>query len=412
MKIIILNDYASVQGGAAQVAVASAKGLAEAGHHVTFIYATGSADPLLDHSNITLIYLHQYDLLSNPSRVNAMMTGIWNRSVEKQLNTILDTFQKEDTIVHIHSWVKALSASAVSVIVKRRFPVVLTLHDYFAVCPNGGLYNYQEQSICTLKPMSTNCLASNCDMRSYSQKLWRYMRQLLYTKAGIPNHIKHFIYVSEFSKNILKTYLPEHATFWNISNPIDISKESIADPKSSNTFSFIGRLSAEKGALLFADASNKLNVQARFVGSGDLEVDLKTLNKNAEFTGWCDRKKIVSYIKNSRAVVFPSQLYETQGMVVPEAAALGVPSIVSDTCAASEYIIDGKTGLLFESGNVESLMQKIQLLSNDPDLAKELGRNAYEHYWNNPNNMQKHIAGLIKCYKTILQEYKNNRELK
>jgi len=34
--------------------------------------------------------------------------------------------------------------------------------------------------------------------------------------------------------------------------------------------------------------------------------------------------------------------------VVLEAAALGVPAIVSDACAAKEAIIDGETGLLFD----------------------------------------------------------------
>ncbi len=406
MKIIIVNDYASVQGGAAQVAVVSARGLADAGHHVTFIYASGNADPLLNHPNIKLIDFQQYDLLSNPSRINAMMVGIWNLSVGKQMNEVLDSFDKEDTIIHIHSWVKALSVSIVSVILKRKFSIVLTLHDYFTVCPNGGLYNYQEKSICQLKPMSVSCLTSNCDVRNYSQKLWRYLRQTFYTKAGIPNQIKHFISVSKFSENILKPYLPENAKFWDVPNPIDIQFEGASNPEDSNVFSFIGRLSAEKGVALFADASNRLEVPARFVGSGDLGPVLQKLNKNAEFTGWSSRSDVIHYIKNSRAIIFPSQLYETQGMVVAEAAALGVPAIVSDACAASDFIVDGETGLLFESGNVTSLMQKIQLLSDEPNLAKKMGENAYEQYWNNPNNMQKHLNCLTICYQAVLDESK------
>ena len=113
MKIIIVNDYASVQGGAAQVAVASARGLADVGYDVTFVYGTGQADPILNHSNIELICLEQYDLLSNPSKLNAMKVGIWNRPVEMKIDKILDQYDKKNTIVHLHSWVKSLSASAV-----------------------------------------------------------------------------------------------------------------------------------------------------------------------------------------------------------------------------------------------------------------------------------------------------------
>ena len=411
MKIIIVNDYASVQGGSAQVAVASAKGLADAGHKITFVYGTGEVDPLLDHKNITLIDLRQYDLLSNPSRVNAVMTGIWNRSVERQISEVLDTFEQEETIVHLHSWVKALSASAVSTIVKKKFPMVLTLHDYFTVCPNGGLYNYQSESACQLEPMSLSCLASNCDMRSYPQKLWRYLRQTVYAKAGIPGGINHFISVSKFSKDILAPYLPDDARFWDVPNPIDIPSEEIADPEASDTFTFIGRLSPEKGATLFADAGARLGITARFVGSGDMASEIKRLDKDAILTGWSDRSDVIRYIKDSRAIVFPSQLFETQGMVVTEAAALGVPAIVSDTSAASDNIIDGKTGLLFKTGDTEELMQKIKLLSEDAALAKEMGQNAYRRYWEDPNDMQSHLNALMRCYEAILNDHKTERQV-
>ena len=410
MKIIIINDYASVQGGAAQVAVTSARGLADTGHKVTFVYGTGDVDPLLEHDNIQLIDLGQYDLLSNPSRFNAITTGIWNRAVEKQLHELFALFDNKETIVHIHSWVKALSASAVSVIVEREFPIVMTLHDYFTVCPNGGLYNYQKESICQLEPMSLSCLASNCDVRNYSQKLWRYLRQKFYAKAGIPNRLRHFIFVSKFSKEILRPHLPKDAKFWDVPNPITVPKEEMADPSHANTFSYIGRLSHEKGVISFADASHRLGVAARFVGSGNLDSKIKEYNPNAIFTGWSQRADVIHYIKDSRAVIFPSLWYETQGLVVTEAAALGIPSIVSDTCAARDNIIDGETGLLFESGNTKDMMQKIQRLSEDADLAKEMGEKAYQHYWKDPHDITRHATDLITCYKAILTEEQSKRE--
>ena len=52
MQIIIINDYASIQGGAAQVAITSATALANAGYHISFVYATGGVDPLLQNHKI------------------------------------------------------------------------------------------------------------------------------------------------------------------------------------------------------------------------------------------------------------------------------------------------------------------------------------------------------------------------
>ena len=402
MNILIINDYASVQGGAAQVAITSAKALADSGHNVIYIFATGNSDPLLNHPRIKLINFKQYDLLSNPNKLDSMIKGIWNRSVKKQMNAVLDSLNSKNTIIHVHSWVKALSPSILSALVKREIPVVVTLHDYFTVCPNGGLFNYQEKTICHLTPMSMECLLSNCDKRSYVQKIWRFLRQFIYIKANIPKNLTHYIFVSQFSKQILQPYLPKDSNFYHVPNPIDIQKTDISNPEDSNIFSYVGRLSEEKGPLLFAEAGATLQLPTQFIGTGELQEEIQTIYEDAKFTGWADRTEVIKYIQNSRAIVFPSLLYETQGMVVAEAAALGIPAIVADTSAASEYVTNGETGLLFESGNVESLMEKINILSQQPLLAKEMGINAYNTYWNDPDNTQKHLKKLIQCYQEIL----------
>lgn len=41
MDIVVVNDYGGVQGGAAQVAIASTRGLADAGYKVTYVFAAG-----------------------------------------------------------------------------------------------------------------------------------------------------------------------------------------------------------------------------------------------------------------------------------------------------------------------------------------------------------------------------------
>ena len=384
------------------MAIASAIGLADAGYNVTFIYGAGKADTALSHNNIELICFDEYDLLSNPSRLNAMKVGIWNRSVEVKIRKILQQHDKADTIIHLHSWVKSLSPSIVSVIREYGFSLVITLHDYFTVCPNGGLYNYKKQSICQYQPMTFNCLLSNCDARSYSQKLWRFSRQVFFKKAGIPNGIKHFISVSKFSEDVIKKYLPASSIIWDVPNPIFINKADCAAPGNHKVFSYIGRLSLEKGVNLFSMAAKNLNINACFVGDGALRAVLQEQNHSSEFAGWVNRENVVKYIMQSRAIVFPSLWYETHGLIVTEAAALGVPSIVANTSAASDFIVDGETGLLFESGNVSDLGEKIKLLDENPEYAQKMGENAYRNYWRNPNTMENHLDKLVGCYESIM----------
>ena len=107
-------------------------------------------------------------------------------------------------------------------------------------------------------------------------------------------------------------------------------------------------------------------------------------------------------IRRSRALVLPSLWYETQGLVVKEAAAMGIPAIVSDGCAGRDSVEDGVTGLWFSSGNLDDLVEKINILKNDHRIARKLGMNAYKKYWDSPNTIQNHGRDLMNCYNAIL----------
>jgi len=280
--------------------------------------------------------------------------------------------------------------------------MVLTLHDYFTICPNGGLYNFRGQSICTKEPMSLDCLTSNCDSRSFPQKAWRYLRQSVYGIAEFPECVRNYISVSEFSEKIIKPSFPNDSRFWRISNPIDIDCYPPADPAGSSIYTFIGRLSLEKGVLLLAQLKSVPQSRLRFVGAGELEPQLKKLLPQAQFFGWCDKAQIARLLDESRALLFTSLLYETQGLVVSEAMARGVPAIVPDESAARDFVRDGVTGLLFRSGSAVSLEQQILKLEMDDELVRCLGVNSYNCFWNKPPTLDRHILELVDCYREIL----------
>ena len=79
------------------------------------------------------------------------------------MSLCLDGFDPHKTIVHVHGWTKSLSSSVVQEALQRDFQIVISLHDYFVACPNGGFYNYKKKHICRLKPLSKACVLSNCD---------------------------------------------------------------------------------------------------------------------------------------------------------------------------------------------------------------------------------------------------------
>ena len=403
MHVIVVNDYGSVSGGADHVAITSVNALADAGIDVTFVSSVAPVASSIDETKVRIINFGFEDLISNPSRSIAAVNGLWDIRCAKRFGEVLDNYDITNTIIHFHTWVKSLSASVLNESIRRGFKHVVTLHDYFLVCPNGGFYNYSTKTHCGIHPLSLKCTLTNCDSRNFYYKIWRSSRHFIQNKvANLPSKINNFITVSEYSENILKPYLPHEANFFRVRNSIDIDKVPPSSKLSTNKFTFVGRLSPEKGPVLFAKAAKNANVEAIFVGQGPESDAIREANNDAKLVGWMDRSAVRSYIRGSSAIVFPSIWHETQGLVVSEAAALGVPSIVSDGCAAKCSIKDGVTGLCFKSNDVEDLTKKIFQLKDDPQMAFQLGRQAYDKYWSNPATIYTHVEDLINCYKIIL----------
>lgn len=405
MTIVVVNDFAHVNGGAAHVAITGALEMARRGCRVEFFSAVGPvAEELIGVPNLTVHCLGQSDILRDGNRLRAAWTGIWNARAATELVKLLSRLDAAQTVVHLHGWSKALSASVVPAAVKRGFQVVATLHDYFAACPNGAFYHYDAGSICRLKPMGAACIASSCDARHYGHKLWRVARQGVQASlGGIPTALKDFIYLSETSVRALRPYLPANARFHYVANPISVPRSAAVPVAANAAFVSVGRLSREKGHDLLASAAVGLGAPIVFVGDGEMRAPLERTLPQARITGWVSQEEVLRELSQARALVFPSRWYECQPLVVLEAAARGIPAIVPDTSAASELIVPETTGLLFRGGDASSLRRQLIRL-RDPDMAATLGAAAYARYWASPFTVERHGDRLNEVYRTILSD--------
>ncbi len=177
LNVVIVLDHASLTGGQAKVAFDSAYGLKARGHNPILFTAAGPIEPRLTAEGIEVHCLGQSDLVGSASRASAALQGVWNAPAARALGDLLGKLPGKDTVVHVHGWAKALSPSIARPIVASGLPTVYTMHEFFLHCPNGGFYNHRAGEICTLKPISGACVATNCDSRHYAHKLWRVARQ-------------------------------------------------------------------------------------------------------------------------------------------------------------------------------------------------------------------------------------------
>jgi glycosyltransferase involved in cell wall biosynthesis len=244
-------------------------------------------------------------------------------------------------------------------------------------------------------------MTAACDKRHYAHKVFRVGRGLIQRHVGgFPRLVDHYVALSNRSAEILAPYLPTTAHLHYLENAIDWKKPPRVDAAGNSTVLYIGRLDQEKGVLLLADAVESLGMAATFVGEGPLRPELEN-RKGIHLTGWVDRDEVRRHLATARCAVFPSLWYETYGLVVAEAAAHGIPVIVSDITAAAERVEDGVTGWLFRSGDRGDLMRCLEATRNNDDVAR-MGAAAYEQFWSQATTSADHAADLLKVYRAIL----------
>ena len=401
MHVIIVSDYAHINGGQAKVSIESALGLAARGHKVEYFSAVGPIDPRMPAAGIQVECLGQGDR-DQTSALAFLGQTLWNRKAASRLAEVIAASDPADTLVHVHAWAKAISPSIGPVLARSGRGLVYTMHEFFLVCPTGGLYNYQSAKPCELAPMSLACVGAHCDSKTYGHKLLRVARSSLVNMGGLKSACPHVVTISQLQFDVTHDHMPKTVKWHRVDNPIDA--EDIG-PKAGagREFLFVGRLSREKGIDIFCEAARRAGVTAVIAGDGSLGPDLRARYPEARFLGWKTPQETRALMREARALVFPSVWYEGQPLTVFESLAMGTPVIVSDVCAGREAVADGENGLWFKSADVDSLAAAIKRLS-DTEEAERMTRNAHQRYWSAPLDMDRHLDAIERVYVAALSD--------
>lgn len=347
MHAIFVSDYGHISGGAAQVAITSARALADRGTRVTFACALGPASAELDHAGITVHCLEASNVWSVRRRWQAAAQGIWNAAAGRWLKGLLRDCDPRDTVVHIHQWTKAFSPSVLAAAAASGLPVVVSLHDYFLSCPNGAYFMFPQQRPCTLRPMSMGCVVADCDSRSRGHKVVRLLRQAV-TGAVV----------------------------------------------------CVGRITVEKGCVVLARAAALAGVPLVVMGEGPALQQMRHACPDMEVRPWGDQAAVEHCFSQARVLALPSLWYETGGLVVQEGLARGVPAIVSTISGAAEVVGDA-CGLRVPPGDVEALAAALRTLDDDA-LVQRMSENAYRAMREGPQRPGAHADGLLAIYQTLV----------
>lgn len=386
-NVVIINDFDYTQGGASKVAIDTANLLVNSDRNLNvYFFSADSKDTSVLDDKVIKICTNQGEALRDKNRLRGIMNGIYNFKAKKELKKLLRTLNRDETILHIHGWTKCLSSSVFDIIFKMKFKMVLTMHDYFTACPNGGYFNYKYNEICHLKTLSLKCIKCNCDSRNYLFKLYRVLRQFVQNKiVKLNDRLTDVISISDFSENILKDTLNKNIRIHRVYNPIDFNKNIINEDFSKNDYYLnVCRLSPEKDVETFCEAIKRTGVKGVVVGDGSEKERLQKEYPEVEFVGWKNSLEVKQFMKNAKYLVFTSKLYEGAPLTTMEALMMRLPCIVWNGCAAVDQIVEGETGFSFS--NVEDLCDIIQ--------NKSISKFSFDYKFN-------YEKDIIDCYNVI-----------
>ena len=147
---------------------------------------------------------------------------------------------------------------------------------------------------------------------------------------------------------------------------------------------FLGRLdTGQKGVDLLLDAAQRLpgGLRVRIAGDGPAhswlrtEIERRGLNARVELVGRLDGDARHQFLARAAVVAFPSR-YETQGLVLLDALAMGAPVVAFGIDAVRETL--GEAGILVEPFDVDAFAAALRHMAGDRDAASLLSARAGE----------------------------------
>lgn len=171
-------------------------------------------------------------------------------------------------------------------------------------------------------------------------------------------------------------------------------------------FGFMGHLGPCKGAHLLMAAIEKIpekQAEFHFFGRGDYhEINHLTRlvrhRRNVTYHGYYHNDSLQEVLENFDVLIMPSVMEETLNLTGLEAMCAGIPVIGAEIGGIPDYVRHGVNGLLFRPRDAADLVRKIWILIQTPGLVAQLSQKTYGV----ATTMKSHAVRLVEIYREML----------
>jgi len=419
MKILLISSFfpPTHTAGTEKRTLSYAKSLQRQGHEVQVVcagewdqgtqYWNGYTDEIYQQIAVRRIHLN-WSLAPDPNRFLYC-----NPMVQDYLGQWLMKWKPD--IVHITSCF-TLSASVIQAAKDQNLPVVLTLTDFWFICPRVNLLR-GDGSLCNGQTTAGECLKCKLWKTKADRLLSSFLPEK--TAAAILKQVSRNPSLSRqrglrgmaFDMEHRKAYLNQMIRSADyVTAPSAVLSEIVNDCTTSNLvkvihsghdltwlntlkpreksgplrIAYIGQIIPIKGIhiLLSAFLSAGFTNQAELAIFGDhnkypnyfqeLEVLRKDQDLNIDFHGAFPHEHLGEILSDIDVLVVPSLWHENNPRVIQEAFAAKTPVIASNVEGISEFVQHGVNGLLFERGSIADLAKQLHRIVYEPGLLEQL----------------------------------------
>lgn len=368
MKIVLMTDNHALSGGAEKYFFDLKTRLQQQGHDV-FSLGFGAEEANGDDYHVIKV---------SDSKWKKLLWQYFLHPVTYwQLRKHLKRFQPD--VIHLHNNKQHPLAVLAAI---RPYPTVQTIHDYSAVCPLA--HNLHQDH----EPCPTGW-RRQCFWKHHVKFPTLVYLALVGSYLRITHLVKRHIAAFFTPSPLLADYLTRngyrHTQYIPpFKEPINLAPITVADPYH---FFFAGNLGIHKGIYVLIDElALALQTEPRLTltiaGKGPEEAALLAyiaklgLQSSVNFIGW--HTDINDEYRRAIAIILPSIVLESFGLVISEAMQHGRAVIGTNRGAPTWLIDDGVTGLIFNPLVKGDLASKLlQLCANVP-LAEKMGLSGHQ----------------------------------
>ena len=375
-RILSINNYNYRRGGAEVVFLEQNRLLSEIGWDVALFCMKHDKNLTSEWERFFVDQIEFGQAYSFVEKVKMANKVVFSFEAKSNIGALCEVFKPD--VAHAHNVYHHISPSIFGELRSRGIPTVLTLHDLKMACPAYKMLN--SNGICELCKGGGlwNVVRHRCVKESVALSSVVMVESVINRLLGsYSSNVDRFVVPSRFYLEKFVEWGWPRDRFVHIPNFVDLSTH-IPGNENSGRFVYFGRLGSEKGLRTLILAAAKALVPLTVVGTGPEEVNLKLLALNSggdvKFLGYQSGEALNEIVRAAVAVVIPSEWYENAPMSVLEAYGLGRPVIGANIGGIPELIRDNETGVIFPSGDVDALTQKLlNFATLSPQRLREMG---------------------------------------